>query len=101
MYGFDGYDGRNKDTCSLNQAKAFHRDYMYYTGDSSYPLADISDGRFSHICSYIVYIQNLGSQYDYVTLGKYCLLVTATVTMRAYWAYGGALLTGVLALMMY
>ena len=70
MYGFDGYDGRNKNTCRLYQTKPFNKDYMYYTGDSSYPLADLSDGRFSHVCSYIVLIENLGSQYDYVTFGK-------------------------------
>jgi hypothetical protein len=26
MYGFDGYDGRNKNSCSFNQAKPFTRD---------------------------------------------------------------------------
>jgi len=45
-YTFDGFDGRNKNTCKFGSMKSFIKDTMYYTGDSSYPMAELGNSKY-------------------------------------------------------
>ena len=72
MYGYSGFNGWDRNTCSLFKQITFEKNKLYYTSDSSYPLAEIQQtgSPYSNVCSYIVLIENLGTQFDYVTFGK-------------------------------
>ncbi|TNV73080.1 hypothetical protein FGO68_gene14431 [Halteria grandinella] len=52
-YGYRGWDGRDKNTCSLTQQMAINQNKMYYTSESRAGKADV--------CGYVMFFSNTAS----------------------------------------
>ena len=65
VYGFDGYDGVNVDSCKLLRETPIDQRKKYYTAFTS-----IEKARDYEVCSYVVILDNLGERMDRITIGK-------------------------------
>lgn len=67
VYGYNGFDGRDKNTCDLKSQTSVDQNKQYYTEDTSYGeylwwLKEYG------VCSYVLFFTNYGKKFDYVTI---------------------------------
>ena len=79
VYGWNGYDGKNLNSCQLQYQTPINQEKKYFTAHSIFLWWSNRS-----ICSMVLFVQNSGAATDHITIGKHLLSLTlCLVTMSA------------------